>query len=149
MERCRRALLVTGFLLVFASGARGQGSSLTTANAKPFLGVWVIEMTEPAAFKGTHTIRVWDRNGTAAASLQTNPNFPAIEATGIHKDGNMLVLTLSHEAKPQPLLENGKPIWAVISLVLDGDTMKVAHMLERSQTIKRGSGKRQNSASVR
>jgi len=28
--------------------------------------------------------------------------------------------------------------------VVDGDTMKVAQMLERSQTIKRGAGKRQN-----
>ena len=149
MERCRRALLAAGFLLVFASEAIGQGSSLTSADAKPFLGVWVIEMTEPAAFKGTHTIRIWDRNGTVAASLQTNPNFPAAEATGIHRDGNMLVLTLSHEAKPEPLLENGKPIWAIISLVLDRDTMKVAQMLERSQTIKRGTGRRQNSVSVR
>jgi hypothetical protein len=149
MQRCRRALLVAGFLVVAASGASAQSPSLTSADAKPFLGVWVIEMTEPAAFKATHTIRIWDRNGTVAASLQTNANFPAAEATGIHRDGTMLVLTLSHEAKPEPLLENGKPIWAVISLVLEGDTMKVAQMLERSQTIKRGAGKRQNSVSVR
>ena len=106
----------------------------------PFLGVWVIEMTEPAVFKGTHTIRVWDNSGTVAASLQTNPNFPAIEATVIDRDGNMLVLTLSHNAKPHPMQENGMPIWAVVSAVVDGDTMKVAQMLERSQTIKRGRG---------
>jgi hypothetical protein len=114
------------------------------ADAKSFLGVWVIEMTEPPVFKGTHTIRVWDNSGTVAASLQTNPNFPAIEATGVYRDGNMLVLTLSHHAKPHPMLENGMPIWAVVSAVVDGDTMKVAQMLERSQTIKRGVGKRQN-----
>src|SRR5687768_15605546 len=59
-----------------------------------------------------------------------------IEATGIHRDGNMLVLTLSHNAKPHPMLENGMPIWAGVSVVVD--TMKVAQMLERSQTIKRG-----------
>jgi hypothetical protein len=106
--------------------------------------VWVIEMTEPAAFKGTHTIRVWDNGGTVAASLQTNPKFPAIEATGIYRDGTMLVLTISHQAKPRPLQENGAPIWAVVSAVVDGDTMKVALMLERSQTIKRGAGKRQS-----
>jgi hypothetical protein len=114
------------------------------ADAKSFLGVWVIEMTEPPVFKGTHTIRVWDNSGTVAASLQTNPNFPAIEATGVYRDGNMLVLTLSHHAKPHPMQENGMPIWAVVSAVVDGDTMKVAQMLERSQTIKRGVGKRQN-----
>jgi hypothetical protein len=72
------------------------------------------------------------------------PNSPAIEATGIHRDGSMLVLTLNHNAKPRPVLENGMPIWAVVSAVVDGDTMKVALMLERSSDIKRGAGKRQN-----
>jgi hypothetical protein len=145
MGTCRRALLVAALLVTAAPGARGQSPApLNPADAKSFLGVWVIEMTEPAVFKGTHTIRVWDNNGTVAASLQTNPNFPAIEATGVYRDGNMLVLTLSHHAKPHPMQENGMPIWAVVSAVVDGDTMKVAQMLERSQTIKRGVGKRQN-----
>ena len=134
---------MAGFLVIATFGARAQNPSLASADAKAFLGIWVIEMTEPPAFKGTHTIRIWDKAGTVGASLQTNPNFPAVEATGLHRDGSMLVLTLSHAAKPGPLLENGTPIWAVISLVLDGDTMAVAHMLERSTTIKRGSGKRQ------
>src|SRR5688572_3824297 len=81
METFRRALLVAGLLAIAAPGARGQSTPLNPANAKSFLGVWVIEMTEPAVFKGTHTIRIWDNRGTVAASLQTNPNFPAIEAT--------------------------------------------------------------------
>ena len=145
MGTCRRALLVAALLAIAAPGARGQSAApLNPADAKSFLGVWVIEMTEPAVFKGTHTIRVWDNNGAVAASLQTNPNFPAIEATGVYRDGNMLVLTLSHRAKPYPMQENGLPIWAVVSAVVDGDTMKVAQMLERSQTIKRGAGNRQN-----
>ncbi len=60
MGTCRRALLVVA-LLVRAPGAPGQSAApLNPADAKSFLGVWVIEMTEPAAFKGTHTIRVWD-----------------------------------------------------------------------------------------
>jgi hypothetical protein len=141
----RRALLIAALLVIAGAGARGQSAArLGPADAKSFLGVWVIEMTEPAVFKGTHTIRVWDNNGTVAASLQTNPKYPAIEATGIHRDGNMLVLTLSHNAKPHPMQENGMPIWAVVSAVVDDDTMQVAQMLERSQTIKRGAGKRQN-----
>ena len=41
------------------------------------------------------------------------------------------------------LRENGAPIWAVIALTLDGQTMNMAQMLERSQTIKRGAGHRQ------
>ena len=140
----RRALLVVGLVAIAAPGARGQSAPLLPADAKSFLGVWGIEMTEPAEFKGIHAIRVWDNNGTVAASLQTRPNSPAIEATGIHRDGNMLVLTLNHNAKPHPVRENGMPIWAVVSAVVDGDTMKVALMLERSQTIKRGAGNRQN-----
>ena len=143
MDTFKRALLVAGILAIAAPEARAQSAPLNPANAKLFMGVWVIEMTQPAVFKGTHTIRVWDNNGTVAASLQTSPNFPAREATGMHRDGSMLVLTFSHDAKP-PLLENGAPIWAVVSAVVDGDTMKVAQMLERSQTIKRGAGKRQN-----
>ena len=41
-------------IAIAAPGARGQSAPLNPANAKSFLGVWVIEMTEPAAFKG-HT----------------------------------------------------------------------------------------------
>ena len=48
----------------------------------------------------------------------------------------MLVLTTT-------LRGNGAPIWAVIALTLDGQTMNMAQMLERSQTIKRGAGHRQ------
>lgn len=62
-----------------------------------------------------------------------------MEATGIDRDGNMLVLTFSHNAKPHPMQENGMPIWAVL---VDGDPMKVAQMLERSRAIKRGAGDR-------
>ena len=52
-----------------------------------------------------------------------------MEVAGIINDRNMLVLTLSNEAK-RPFLENRAPIWAVIALTPDGDTMKVAHTLE-------------------
>ena len=136
----RRWLPIATLLVFVTLPVNGQGAALTPAQAAAFMGTWVIDMTEPAAFKAKHTVRIWDKNGVVAASLQAGNT---IEATGIHKDGDMLVLTFSHEAKPQPLLENGAPLWAVISLTLDGDTMKVAQMLERSQTIKRGTGKRQ------
>jgi hypothetical protein len=56
----------------------------------------------------------------------------------------MLVLSLSHNAKPHPMQENGMPFWAVVSAAVDGDTMKFALMLERSQTIKRAAGNRQH-----
>ena len=144
MATCGRALLIAVLLVAAAPEAHGQSAALRTADAKPFLGVWPIEMTEPPEFKGTHTIRIWDNGGTVAASLQSNPNFPAIQATGLHRDGNMLVLSISHQAKPHPLQENGVPIWAVVSAVVDGDMMKMALTLERSLTVKRGAGKRQN-----
>src|SRR4029453_12860925 len=101
------------------------------------MGTWVFTMTEPEAFKGSQqTIRVWDKNGVVAASVQIG-KFPPTNVTGVLKDGDILVLTVSHEAQPG-LLENGAPIWAVISLVRDGDAIRTAQMLEKSQTIKRG-----------
>ena len=133
---------MAALFVLIASLAYGQGSARTPAQASPFMGMWVIEMTEPAAFRGMHTVRVWEKDGAVVASLQAG-TFPATEATGIHRDGNMLVLTISHDAKPQPMTENGAPIWVVAALTLDGDSMKMALMLERSQTIKRGTGKKQ------
>jgi hypothetical protein len=90
MGTCRRALLVATLLVIAAPGTRGQSAApLNSADAKSFLGVWVIEMTEPAAFEGTHTIRVWDNSGTIAASLQTNPNFRNLRWAAVTvADGN-------------------------------------------------------------
>jgi hypothetical protein len=68
--------------------------------------------------------------------------FPPTDVTGIIKDGDMLVLSVSHDARPG-LRENGTQIWAVISLTRTGDTMEMAQMLEKSETIKRGTGKKQ------
>jgi hypothetical protein len=56
--------------------------------------------------------------------------------SGILYDGDVLVLTVRR-------FENGMPIRAVVSLTPDGQTMNMAQMLENSQTIKRGSGKKQ------
>ena len=121
----------------------GQGQPLVShAEAGPFIGTWLFTMTEPEAFKGTEqTVRIWERNGVIGASVQIG-KFPASQATGIFHDGDMLVLTISHAADPG-IRENGAPIWAVISLTRDGDFMKTAQMLERSQTIKRGVAKKQ------
>jgi hypothetical protein len=62
--------------------------------------------------------------------------------TGILKDGDMLVLTINRDA-PWAMRENGVSIWSVMSLTLDGDSMKVALTLEPSRTIKRGTAKKQ------
>lgn len=80
------------------------------------------------------TVRVWEDKGAVKASVQSG-RFPAVNATGILKDAGMLVLTLTR-------FENGQPIRAVVALTVDGDTMTIAQMLERSETIKRGSGKK-------
>jgi hypothetical protein len=96
-------------------------------------------MTNPAGSQ--QTVRIWNKDGVIGASVQVGIS-PPTDVTGVVKDGDMLVLTVSHEARPQ-ILENGAPIWAVISLTLSGDTMSMAQMLERSQTIKRGTGKKQ------
>jgi hypothetical protein len=133
---------MAALLVLMTSSANGQGSALTPAQAAAFKGTWVFTMTEPEAFKGTQqTVRIWEMNGVVGASVQVG-KFPATDATGIFKDGDMLVLTISHEAQPG-MRENGAPIWAVMSLTREGDTMKIAQMLERSQTIKRGVAKKQ------
>jgi hypothetical protein len=137
-------VLVAVLLLVSAvsSTAGGQGTTVTPQQAAPFMGVWVFTMTEPAHFKGSQqTLRIWDQNGRVAASLQVG-KFPPINVTGSYRDGNMLVLSISHDAQPA-LMENGARIWAVISLTRDGDVMNMAQMLQESETIKKGTGKKQ------
>jgi hypothetical protein len=136
----RRWLAMTVLYIFGALAASGQGLAPTPAQAPAFIGTWVFAMTNPAGSE--QTVRIWDRNGVIAASVQVG-KFPSIDVTGIIKDGDMLVLSISHEARPA-LLENGAPIWAVISLTRAGDTMEMAQMLERSQTIKRGTGKKQS-----
>jgi hypothetical protein len=125
-------LAMAALLYVAIPAEAGQASSLKPSDVTAFLGTWPLLMTNPDG--ALETIRIWDDNGLVAASAQAG-RFPGVKASGIMKDGDMLVLTLSR-------FENGKPIWAVIALTLEGDTMKMAQMLEQSQTIKRGSGKR-------
>ena len=136
MTSYRLCIPALAILFSAAPAASGQGSTVSSSQGTAFMGTWVIDMTE--AMRGTQTVRIWERNGAVAASVGESP---AIEVTGIVKDGNMLVLTISRDG-PHPVLENGVPIWAVYALTVDGDTMKVALMLEQSQTIKRGLGKK-------
>ena len=125
------ALGVVAPLLVVASVA-GQTPPVNSSEASAFMGTWPLTMMNPA---GAHeTIRIWDEQGVVKASVQAE-RFPAIAATGIMKDGDVLVLTLTR-------FENGKPDRAVIALTLDGDTMSMAQMLQFSPDIKRGSGKK-------
>jgi hypothetical protein len=140
MTAHRRWLAMATLLLFGALAANGQGSALTPAQARAFIGTWVFAMTNPAGSQ--QTVRIWDKNGVIAASVQVG-QFPPTDATGIIKDGDMLVLSISHDARPA-MVENGAPIWAVISLTLATDTMEMAQMLERSQTIKRGTAKKQS-----
>jgi hypothetical protein len=96
------------------------------------MGTWVLTMTNPRGAR--ETVRIWDKSGIVAASVQSG-RFPPLEVSGILKDGDMLVITVTR-------FENGKPDRAVISLTLDGDTINMAQMLEFSPDIKRGSGKK-------
>ena len=125
-------LAIAVLLYVVTPTGAEQAPSLKPSDVTAFLGTWPLLMTNPDG--ALETIRIWEDNGLVAASAQAG-RFPAVKASGIMKDGDMLVLSLSR-------FENGKPIWAVIALTLDGETMKMAQMLEQSQTIKRGSGKR-------
>ena len=122
---------VVALLLVVVAPVAGQTPSLNSSQASAFIGTWTFAMTNPPGSQ--QTVRIWDKNGLVAASLQIG-KFPSNDITGILKDGDVLVLTTT-------LRENGAPIWAVIALTLDGQTMSMAQMLQFSQTIKRGSGK--------
>jgi hypothetical protein len=120
-------------LLLVRPAMAGQVCALDSQQAATFIGTWAIAMTEPSG--GHETVRIWDKGGVVAASIQSEQS-PPIDITGMVKDGGTLVLTTSR-------FENGKTIWAVIALTLDGNTMKMAQMLEPSRSIKLGSGKRQ------
>jgi hypothetical protein len=127
------------FCLIWLATAIPSAAQGFPAQANPFIGTWLIEMTEP--MKGRQIVTIWEKNGALVASVQGDKS-PAKDVTGIVRDRNMLVFTISRDG-PHPVLENGVPIWAVYVLTLDGDTMNVALALERSLTIKRGTGSRQ------
>jgi hypothetical protein len=131
--RQKMRLTIALVLLVAGSELHGQTSRPQPSDMSAFVGTWVIAMTNPAGAQ--ETVRISNNDGIIAASVQLG-RFPPSEVTGIVKDGDLLVLTTRRR-------ENGQPIWVVMSLTLDGETMNVAQMLELSQTIKRGSGKKQ------
>jgi hypothetical protein len=128
----RRLLVPMLMWLIAPAIAGGQSSTIPSSQATPFMGTWTFAMTNPP--NSEQTVRIVDKQGVVAATLQVS-KFPPNDVTGVLKDGDVLVLTTT-------LRENGVPIWAVIALKLDGDTMTMSQMLERSQTIKRGTAKK-------
>ena len=132
MTDTRFSAVIAIVLALGVTPANGQ-TVLKSADAAAFMGTWVFAMTNPQGDQ--ETVRIVDKNGVVSASVQSG-RFPPIEASGILKDGDMLVLTATR-------FENGRPIRAVISLTPNGDGMTMSQMLEFSETIKRGSGKRQ------
>jgi hypothetical protein len=132
MIRQKFWLTVTALVLLATANGGAQSVAVKPADVAPFVGTWVFAMTNPQGSE--QTIRIWDKNGVVGASLQVG-KFPLNDITGMLKDGDVLVLTTM-------LRENGVPIWAVIALTLDGQTMNMAQMLQRSLTIKRGTGRK-------
>jgi hypothetical protein len=125
--------MVAVAVVLVAAEVRGQSMGVKSSDASAFIGTWVFAMTNPQGAQ--ETVRIIDKEGLLAASVQAG-RFPPINVSGILKDGDMLVLTVTR-------FENGKPIRAVISLIPEGETMQIAQMLEYSETIKRGLGKKQ------
>jgi uncharacterized DUF497 family protein len=124
----RRWIPIATLFILIASLASGQGSFLTSTEVSPFMGTWTFAMTEPR--NSEQTVKVWDNDGKAAASLQIG-KFPPNEATGIFKDGDVLIVTTS-------VRENGEPRWAVVALKREGDTMVMSQMIQKSSVVKRG-----------
>jgi hypothetical protein len=125
-------LLAATVLLAVAAAAVAQTAAPKSSALSPFIGTWVFAMSNPQGSE--QTVRIVDKNGVVGASLQIE-KFPPSDITGMFTDGDLLVLTTT-------LRENGAPIWAVIALKLEGETMSMAQMLQMSQTIKRGTGRR-------
>lgn len=129
-------LATTAVLLIVNPAAGGQAPAIHSSQVTTFIGTWVFDMTDPPELVGSkETVRISEKNGVVAATVQVG-RFPPNDVTGILEDGGLLVLTAT-------LRENGQPIWVVISLKEAGEVMALAQMMERSQTIKRGSGKKQ------
>lgn len=131
-------LITSGVLLVVVAGtaAGDQAATVSSKQATAFMGNWVFDMTSPAELIGTQeTVRISEKDGFVAASVQV-AKFPPNDVTGVLRDRDLLVLSTT-------LRENGQPIWVVISLKIQGETMMLAQMMELSSTIKRGIGKKQ------
>jgi hypothetical protein len=129
-------LTTMAVLLMVNPVAGGHAPAMHSSELTAFMGTWVFDMTDPPDLVGTkETVRILEKNGVVAATVQVG-RFPPNDVTGILKDGDLLVLTTT-------LRENGQPIWVVISLKQAGETMTLAQMMERSQTIKRGTAKKQ------
>jgi len=126
-----RILLLLAAALAMTSVAAAQPAP-APADVRAFLGTWEIAMTNPAGAR--ETVRVWEEKGLVRASVQSG-RFPPIPVTGILRDEDVLILSLTR-------FENGKRDRAVVSLALEGETMNFAQMLEFSETIKRGSGRK-------
>ena len=143
MRLFAQLVAMIGLLTTGVVAATPQAASPPPSQAAAFLGTWTVTMTAPEEMKGRIlTVRIWSKDGRLTASVQTDPNAPASEATGVLSDGNMIVASIGHHAQ-RPMMENGAPIWVTFTLTLDGDSLKLAQMLERSVTIKRGVGRKQ------
>src|SRR5687768_15320674 len=116
--------VAAAILIAVAAPASGQSPTIAAKQATAFIGTWVIDIASPAALKGTETVKVWEKDGLVAASVQVG-QFPPHEVTGLLRDGDLLVLSTT-------MRENGAPIWVVISLKVEGETMTMAQMMERS-----------------
>ena len=133
MSVWRAAMLSVAVVSSVGSATGRQASTVNSSQVSAFIGTWEIAMTNPQGAK--ETVRISDQNGVISATVQSG-RFPPIKVTGAMKDGDVLVLTLTR-------FENGKEDRAVIALTVEDDTMHMAQMLEFSETIKRGSGKKQ------
>ena len=143
MRLFAQLVVIAGLLTTGVVAAATQAASTPPAQAAAFLGTWTVTMTAPEEMKGdVITVRIWNKDGRLAASVQTRPTFPVIVATGVLSDGNMVVVSIGHHAQ-RPMRKNGAPIWATFTLTLDGDSLRLAQTLERSATIKHGVGRKQ------
>ena len=124
-----RRLFALVSMWLFCGGVMPLAQSITvpSSQATGFMGTWTFAMTEPP--NSEQTVKIGN-NGIVGASLQIS-KFPPNEVTGILKDGDVLILTTT-------VRENGVPIWAVVALKREGNTMVMSQMIQHSPVVKRG-----------
>jgi hypothetical protein len=131
-----RAFLLGGALLAasVAPQAAAAQSQLDVAQARTFLGTWVLAMTsDMGAFN--MDLEMTDMAGKLAASIGAPEMGPMMEVTDITKDGETLVLAFAGNAQ-------GQAFDAVVTLEPAGEELTVFFDINQGMFAMSGTGTR-------
>jgi hypothetical protein len=90
------SMAIATLVVSAALSANTQVANVTATDARAFVGTWVFSMSNLGGSQ--QTVRIWEEDGVLKASVQVGKGAPT-GVTGIVKDGDMLVLSVSHAAQ--------------------------------------------------